>query len=318
MDGDTRGLGARVGGGRSTPSRRLVLLGGAGSIALLAGCGLRLDLPQPPPPVPTRRPATDESLLLAVVTDVAGLVTAAGQVLARGDDPDASTLRTVRAVRSVLRSQLTVVRGRLTNAGVPTRTVDAAARAVPGTAAVRSAPALASRLDAVGAAQWQRVAAASADTRRLLTTAYAARLASGVLLGGDVALSAPSPARPAVVARTQPLVYAFEVVAAQSSGRQRRTAETTLEALTRLEAAVSGSGTNPPAGWSLPFPVTSSADASRLATHTLSAAVETTASLAGTSPTAAALEGVARWSAHVQALATRWDLPLTAFPGATT
>lgn len=314
MDGDTRGLGARVGEGRGTPSRRLVLLGGAGSIALLAGCGLRLDLPQPPPPVPTRRPAADESLLLAVLTDLAGLVTAAGQALA-ADDTDASTLRTVR---SVLRSQLTVVRGRLTNAGVPTRTVDAAARAVPGTAAVRSASALASRLDAVGAAQWQSVAAASADTRRLLTTAYAARLASGVLLGGDVALSAPSPARPAVVARTQPLVYAFEVVAAQSSGRQRRTAETTLESLTRLEAAVSGPGTNLPAGWSLPFPVTSSADASKLATHTLSAAVETTASLAGTSPTAAALEDVARWSAHVQALATRWDLPLTAFPGATT
>lgn len=317
MDGDTRGLGTRVGGGRGAVSRRLLLLGGAGSIALLAGCGLRLDLPQPPAPVPTRRPAADETLLLAVVTDLAGLVTAAGQVLA-ADDTDASTVRTVRAVRSVLRSQLAVVRGRLTNAGVPTRTVDAAARAVPGTAAVRSASALASRLDAVGPAQWQRVAAASAETRRLLTTAYAARLASGVLLGGDVALSAPSPARPAVVARTQPLVYAFEVVAAQSSGRQRRTAETTLEALTRLEAAVSGPGTNLPAGWSLPFPVTSSADASRLATYTLSAAVETTASLAGASPTAAALDDVARWSAHVQAVATRWDLPLTAFPGATT
>jgi len=138
-----------------------------------------------------------------------------------------------------------------------------------------------------------------------------------VLLGRDVATPPTSPVRPAVVARTQPLVYAFEVVAAQSTGARRRTAEATLAELVRLEQAVTGPGTAPPAGWALPFPVTNPQAARRLAASTLSAAVRSGPELAGAAPTAASLEDVARWSAHVQALAVDWDVPLTAFPGAT-
>jgi hypothetical protein len=123
-------------------------------------------------------------------------------------------------------------------------------------------------------------------------------------------------------------VYAFEIVAAQSTGPQRRAAQTTLAALLRLETAVTGSSSTAPAGWSLPFPVTTPAAARRLATETLRRAVDAGPELAGaaptaphgssgsSAPTAAALEDITRWSATVQALAVDWNLPLTAFPGA--
>jgi hypothetical protein len=118
------------------------------------------------------------------------------------------------------------------------------------------------------------------------------------------------------VSRTSPLVYAFEVVAAQSSGDQRARAEETLAALLRLDIALSGASSTTPAGWALPFPVTTPDAARRLATQTLASAVDAATELAGTSPGAATLEDVARWSANVQALAVDWRVPLTAFPGA--
>jgi len=312
MDGGTRGLGSRVGDGWRTPTRRLLLVGaGAAALAVLVDRGLRLDVPQPTPPVPTRRPAPDEALLLSAVAGLDRVVRAETAVLAT-DDGDGL----VRRLRSVNREQLSVLRGRLTNAGVPTTVIDAALAARAATP-VRTREALAALLDSLGPRDWTALSAATPDTRELLAGAYAQRLAGAVLLGRDVATPPTSPVRPAVVARTQPLVYAFEVVAAQSTGARRRTAEATLAELVRLEQAVTGPGTAPPAGWALPFPVTNPQAARRLAASTLSAAVRSGPELAGAAPTAASLEDVARWSAHVQALAVDWDVPLTAFPGAT-
>lgn len=351
MDGDTRGFGSRVMAGLGHPPRRLLVLGGgAAALALLVDRGLRLDVPPPPPPVPTRRPAPDEALLLSAVADLTRLVAAETDVLS-GSEAGA----TVRRLRTLSRDQLKVLRGRLTNFGVPTTVIDAAAAwpattpattnattpaagaggTATGTASgtptpgsstsaapdadepVRTRKELAARLDDLGAADWTALASATAATRDLLAAAYAQRLAAAVLLGRDVApLSSPSPARQEIVARTQPLVYAFEVVAAQSTGKQQRSAESTLAALARLEVAVSGTSSTTPAGWALPFPVTSPEDARRLATESLSSAVEAATEVAGPSPTAASLEDVARWSANVQALAVDWDVPLTAFPGA--
>src|SRR6476620_12616733 len=58
MDGDTRGLGSRVMDGMGRPPRRLFALGaGAAVLAVLVDRGLRLDVPPPPVPAPTRRPA---------------------------------------------------------------------------------------------------------------------------------------------------------------------------------------------------------------------------------------------------------------------
>ncbi|CAN7319676.1 hypothetical protein LJR027_001601 [Terrabacter sp. LjRoot27] len=333
MDGDTRGLGSRVMDGLGRPPRRLLVLGGgAAALALLVDRGLRLDVPPPPPPVPTRRPAPDEALLLSAVADLERVVAAETSVL-EGDEGGAL----VRRLRTVNREQLRVLRGRLTNAGVPTTVIDAAVAAGPvpssqagstgtpspsGAAAtspppVRTRRALAALLDSLGPDDWSALTTATADTRELLAAAYGQRLAGAVLLGRDVAVSPPSPVRPAVVSRTSPLVYAFEVVAAQSSGDQRARAEDTLAALLRLDIAVSGVSSTTPAGWALPFPVTTPDAAGRLATQTLSSAVDSGTEVAGPSPSAASLEDVARWSANIQALAVDWDVPLTAFPGAT-
>lgn len=325
--------------GMGRPPRRLFALGaGAAALAVLVDRGLRLDVPPPPPPVPTRRPAPDEALLLHAVADLSRVVAAETSVLA-GEDGGAL----VRQLRTVSREQLRVLRGRLTNAGVPTAVIAAAvargpsaspsaaptgtptpgSTATPTTsgtpeagAPVRTRTELAALLDSLDRDDWAELAAATAGTRDLLAAAWSERLAGAVLLGREVALASPSTARPAVVARTQPLVYAFEVVAAQSVGDQRQQAEDTLEALVRLEIAVSGTSSTTPAGWALPHPVTSPDAARRLATETLSSAVDASTELMGTRPDAAALEDVARWSAHLQALAVDWRVPLTAFPGA--
>lgn len=333
MDGDTRGLGSRVMDGLGRPPRRLLVLGGgAAALALLVDRGLRLDVPPPPPPVPTRRPAPDEALLLSAVADLEHIVAAETSVLA-GDEGGGL----VRRLRTVNREQLRVLRGRLTNAGVPTAVIDAAVAAGPapssrtgstGTPTPSAAPPtsqrpvrtrreLAALLDSLGPEDWSALTTATVDTRELLAAAYGQRLAGAVLLGRDVATSPPSPVRPEIVSRTSPLVYAFEVVAAQSSGDQRSRAEDTLAALVRLDIAVSGASSTTPAGWALPYPVTTPEAAGRLATETLSSAVDAGTEVAGPSPSAASLEDVARWSADLQALAVDWDVPLTAFPGAT-
>ncbi|GAB3876251.1 hypothetical protein [Terrabacter terrigena] len=313
MDGDTRGRGARVMDGLGRPPRRLLVLGGgAAALALLADHGLRLDLPRPPAPAPTRRPAPDEKLLLGAVAELDRVVRAEGEVLAASAD-DAL----VRRVRTVSRDQLRVLRGRLTNSGVPTSVIEGAVAATRASSPVRTRSALASLLAEPAAGQWSALTTATEGARALLAAAYSERLAAAVLLGHPVdTVTAPSPARPAVVARTQPLVYAFEVVAAQSSGSQRRRAEETLAELSRLDLAVSGTGSTTPPGWALPFPVTTAADARRLATEVLRSAVDGAVAAAGAVPTARSLEDVARWSANVQALAVDWDIPLTAFPGA--
>ena len=111
-------------------------------------------------------------------------------------------------------------------------------------------------------------------------------------------------------------MYAFEVAAAQSRGDKRSRAADTLASLGRLGVSLSSAAGSEPSGWALPFPVTSPEDAGRLATEVLRSAVDAATDAAGPSPTGAALEDVGRWSAHIQALATRWDVPLTPFPGA--
>ena len=244
----------------------------------------------------------------------------------------------MRRLRTVNREQLRVLRGRLTNAGVPTSRHRRRRRAGPTPSAagvtgtphpglrtssaadrpVRTRKALAALLDSLGPDDWAALTTATTGTRELLAAAYGpAPRRRRAARPGRRARPRPARRRPTVVARTQPLVYAFEVVAAQSAGDQRRTAEETLAALVRLEIAVSGTSSTTPAGWALPFPVTTPAAARRLATETL--VVRRRRGHRGRRPAArraASLEDVARWSANVQALAVDWDVPLTAFPGA--
>lgn len=302
--------------------RSLLTLAGRGVVGTglalsLAGCGLRLDLPAPEPPVPTRRPAPDEALLVSVISDLSQIVTAGKAVVAEasaGRTPvTRSALSTLSTLVRLQREQVTVLTGRLTNDGVPLAVITAA----PATGSrPRSVGELAARLDSLGDSDWSAVAGATPPTRELLTSAYSLRLAGATELGRALAIpTPPSPAREALIARTRPLVYAFEVVAAQSEGSQRRRAVATLSRSRSLEEELSVGSVTAPTGWSLPFPVTTAPAASRLATHVLSAAVASLVDVAGPSPTAASLRDSATWSARVQSLAIDWSVPLTPFPG---
>lgn len=331
---------------RRSVVRQVAHLGlGAGIAAVLAGCGVRLDLPQPAPPVPTRRRAPDEALLVAVAADLRGLVDAeramvrAGSGGSRGSGGSGGSV-----IPSLLRlheRQLTVVTGRLTNAGVPTAEITASAKTAVGPTATgsttptgssgtpsavtpantaaatpRTTAQLAARLDDLQPGDYDALASAGAPTRVLLTSAYAARLAGSVRLGRDLPLSAtPSPARERIVERTRPLVYALEVVAAQSQGGQRERALDSVSRLRALEVEAAAASTSAPTGWALPFPVTTPDAARRLAVHSLGSAIAAIEDVVGAAHTGATLADVARWSARVQAVAVPWSLPLVPFPG---
>lgn len=283
----------------------------AGLALATGGCALRLDLPQPEPPVPTRRRAADEALLVSVIRELRQIVAVEKSLLAKrsGSVEDRAVITTLRAVHA---KQIEVLTGRLTNVGVPLRSIPATPA---GPVRPVSVTALASRLGSLDASRWDALAAATGAGRGLLASAYSVRLAGAVLLGRPVPMpQTPSPAREAVVARTRPLVYAFEVVAAQSTGAQRRRAVSTLTRLRSLEAEVVSGVTSSRTGWALPFAVTTPVAARRLATHVLSAAVTSLVEVAGAAPTAASLHDAATWGARVQVLAIDWSLPLTAFP----
>ncbi len=305
--------------------RRFVLVVALGAGSALAGCGVRLDLTPEPAPTPTRRPAPDEPYLLAVIADLRDVIASERRLVDEGRAGKVAT-----ALVPLHERQLAVLVGRLTNDGVPTSVITAGPTGGgttppgPGTEAATTPAQLASRLADLSAADWADLAAASAATRDLVAAAYGMRLAGAALLGGPVPVpDTPSPRRAALVARTAPLVYAFEVVAAQTTGQERDRALGTLSALRRLLVDVTrpqGGGPDlpdVPGGWALPFPVTTPEDAGRLATQTLSAAVDAATDVVGPAPTGPTLEDVGRWSARVQSLATAWGVPLLAFPGTT-
>ena len=260
----------------------------------------------------------------------------------------------MREIVAVQRRQVAVLTGRLTNAGVPTAEIEAATAPTPApttalaattdvglghagpppprrpsaTPAARrhltwpaSAPSTTSpqRSGPSGPTAGSRLAATTQGTRDLVLSAWSSRLASAVLLGATVDPAATaSAARPRVIDQTAPLVYGFEVVAAQSTGARRTRALETLDALRRLDLAVSGATTSTPGGWALPFPVTTPAAAQRLATHLLGTAVDATVEVAGAAPDGPALDDAARWSGRVQSLAVDWGMPLAPFPGTAT
>lgn len=335
MSGSTPADG--IDGPRALPlvSRRGALgIAYAAGLAALTGCGLRLDLPQPPPPVPTRRLVPDERLLVSLVRKLEALVDHADAVIAvrRGGKP-------VTTVRAVLAKQATVLRGRLTNDGVPTSVIDAtpsvAATSASPTSSSGSAsgssptasgdavatptptvPALATALAGVTPAEWAGLASASAANRPLALSAQSARMAGGLLLGATAPFSpTPSSVRTTLVEHTAPLVYGFEVVAAQSIEGARKRALRALDEALELQRALGGSTDPAPGGWALPFAVTTPKEASRLAEHLFATSIGATTTLASAAKDAPSAEDIARWSARVQAIAARWGVPLTAFPG---
>lgn len=322
MSGSTPGDPIDAPGALHRVSRRTALgLGYAAGLAALTGCGLRLDLPQPPPPVPTRRLVPDEKLLIALVHELGRLADEAKELRGAGRAP-----RTVASLGELLAEQVKVVTGRLTNDGVPTSVIRAGTStgsagstgAPAATAAAPTVAALAKDLSAIDAPNWTGVASATAANRPLVVSVQSVRFAGSLLLGGAVSFAAATSAvRPSLVEHTEPLVYGFEVVAAQLKEEARAKALRVLDGATELQRALGGSTTAAPGGWALPFPVTTAKEASRLATHLLETSIAATTTLAAASRDARSVEDVARWSGRVQAMAQEWGLPLTAFPGTT-
>ena len=305
MDGDTRAHGSRVHLPPVSTTRRLFLVGGgAALLGAVAGCGLRLDLPQPPPPVPTRRRAPDEALVIGVVRDLDALLRSW---------PAASKPAVLKQSRSLLTDLRTVLVGRLTNEGVPTEEITSAPSTAPAAGKLPVGE-LRKRLADLPSAHLEATTSATAETRELLTAAYGTIFASAERLGAETAPAAEtSPVRPQLAERTSPLVYAFEVVAAQSSGTQRRQALGTLERLRGLERLVGRD--DAASGWSLPFPVTDERSARRLGDTVLQRAVGGLGEVLGAAPTTESLDDVARWVAAIQLAADTWGLAPVAFPG---
>lgn len=350
--------------------------------ASLAGCGLRLDVPPPPAPTPTRRRAVDEALLLSVVATTRRLA-ADAEALVRAGSAGARTPGVAGLLRTqdhVLTGRLTnagvptaeidaavaapaaaatsgssatsatsVAGSVLGPAPTASDTTDGTgATGTPGSGgatAPKDAAELAARLAAVPATEWARVSGAQdAATRGLLTCALTARLACSARLGVVVDAPAPSPLRAQLVGHTQPLVYAFEVVAAQSTGAQRRRAVETLARLRELERETEADTPASPTGWALPFPVTSTAEAARLTRRVLTTALAAVPTLSGDSrsapgtgaessapptatasatsatapsgpPDAASLDDLARWGSRIALLAQPWGIDLQPFTG---
>lgn len=331
MTGSTRGEGTGAPAGHLRPTRRTVLgLTYAAALAGAGACGLRLDLPEPPPPIPTRRPVPDEELLVGLVRELEGLASQAGAVTRLG-----GAARTVATLGELFAKQAGVVTGRLTNDGVPTEVIrppsatpsgaSTGATTAPGqttSSGPTAAPAPVSltafteQLADVETANWRATAAATPPNRDLVLSIRSVRLSGADLLGSAPTFDAKSaPVRPLLVERTAPLVYGFEVVAAQSAASARTRALTALEEAADLLSALGGTSTTAPGGWALPFPVTTQKEATRLAQHLLGTAIAATTTVADTAPDARSLEETGRWSARVQAMGARWGLPLTAFPG---
>lgn len=336
MTGSARGAGSDVPVAQPHPTRRAVLgLTYAAGLAALGGCGLRLDLPEPPPPIPTRRLVPDEGLLVDLVRELEDLAAQASVVTQPG-----GSARTVTTLAGLFAEQGRVVTGRLTNDGVPTEvihptpavspsamasgapTAPTPSAAAPTTPAAKQAPspvtlaAYAKRLAGVDTSDWTVAAAATPTNRDLVVSVHSVRLAGAALLGTDLSFGAKaSPTRPLLVERTAPLVYGFEVVAAQSSGSARTRALTALDEAVDLLHALGGTSPTAPGGWALPFPVTTAKEATRLAEHLLGTAIASLPTVAEAASDAASLAEVGRWSARVQAMGARWGLPLTPFPG---
>ena len=303
-------------------SRRSLLLAlAAGSVTAVSGCRVQLEEGAPHIPlVPTRVPMIDEKALLAVLgrtTTLESLAKAVG---------GASTSIAGR-LSAVHATQVAVISRLLRDGGVP--------QSLSGTSATTgpTAPATAgvSPQAALSVAETDSVSDVSAadlstDHVALIGSMLAQRTAAATLLGGTAAPVVPSGLNGAeamgLLAAVRAAVYGFEVVAAQVDKTGRALATSTLASLrtsvSELETMAGSLGTPPPLGYQLPFPVTDTRSARRLALHLLEALLtRQAASLEPATGDAAALATLVRWLGATEVIASRWGASLTAFPGLT-
>lgn len=334
------------------PSRRLAMAGALGAgVALLAGCGIRLEDDAPRVPlVPARSPIDGEDALVRLLA-----------ALQSGALAPVDPAVPVSALLPALHArQATVLHDALRKRGVPADELPSATASPSATGTPQASPTTSPTaspstspsasptvpvtmvtvavtenaiLTAGGA-----VAAAEADLRPMLLATLAQAHAALDLAGagpastaGPTAMSAtPTPtwARPQVVA---PLVtaartatYFLQVAAARSPKAIRSAWLVDLDGLHSLTAEmVEAAGTSAPdpvLGLPLPHPVTTPAEATTLATEALSTLLTSFGAqlptlCEGDADAAAAFSVVPRWLGTVAAQAHRHGVPLAPFPG---
>ncbi|WP_411284091.1 DUF4439 domain-containing protein [Lapillicoccus sp.] len=319
------------------PSRRTVLRAGsrlaAGAVTVaLGGCGIRLQDDAPDLPLLQRRSIPDEAALIDEFHRATSLSQMAGRI------PLPTAL--VSQLAHIHDTQAQVVHGLLSRGGVPDHVITAAAPTTP-TAATTAASATATtavsapppatvaqltaaEASAVSAQVLAGVAGATEPNRSVLASVAAQRASAAGLLGGTVTWSDGDPLAPPTAARlleaTRPVVYAFEVVAAQLAGDQRPPALATLAALRVREGELTGaagaSATADPLGYALPYPVTSPDLARRLAGEVLTRLVEGGLELIPVLPAGStSLTAVVRLQSQAQFLAHEWGAVTVPFPG---
>jgi hypothetical protein len=327
------------------PDRRTLLTAGLGTLSALAlaSCGIRLEDDAPRLPLlPARTPIDGETFLLGLVRSSAEL---AGDARALGG----ARTSLVARLAGLHARQATVLGAELRRLGVPQNLVDQAARpsatssstgspsptssasptSGPTTQPVRTpADLAAAELADIGTSSQPvgpSLTQAAAAARPLAGALLAQRVAAAALLGAPPQADEPTWQSPGLASSfldsTRAAVYGMQVVAAQSpTGAQRALARTTLAALQarqQTQEVLAGTSAGPtPLGYPLPFPVTTPVAAARLAVQVLTelraANARDMASAAGDpKPLASAV----RWLGETEVLASRWGVPLSAFPG---
>lgn len=296
--------------GQALPRRAALAAFALGPALLLPGCGIRLEEDAPRVPlVPTRKPIGGEEALLTLLADSARLETLAGST-------EGALAASLVALHG---SQRTALERALTARAVPLPT------ASPTPTPSASGPVATLREgELAGYLGHAAYLPCAPDLRATVSSLLAQRYAAALLLGAPVRAEAPPPLSGAAVSRLvdrlREAVWRFEVIAAQSSGSQRKLAMATLAVLQQVrdEATMAGGASNPPLGYVLPGPVTTASAARALAGPTLSdlraAFGDELIELAETTG-GSGLATVPRWLGSIEAQAHRWGVPLVAFPG---
>jgi len=315
-------------------SRRSLLVAlAAGSVTALSGCRVQREEGDPRVALtPTRVSMKDEKALLAVLVRTVSLTSLTKAV---GGAPNSVTRR-LGAVHAI---QVEVIASLLRDGGVPESLIDASRSANPTTpAASASASASTSptrlsptRAAALSAAEHSSMSDVVPDSLSrahiaLIGSLLAQRTAAVALIGGRAAHAVPSGLKGAeavrLLAAARASVYGFEIVAAQIDNSGRALAVSTLASLetrtSELQTVVGSTGAPRPLGYELPFPVTNTRSARRLALHLLAALLASQAAALGPATgDRDALAGIVQWLGSTEAAACRWGAPLAAFPGLT-
>jgi uncharacterized protein DUF4439 len=312
-------------GSRLGVPRRTVMAGVVVTVLSASGCGIRLEDDAPRIPlVPTRTPVPAEAELVRLTRGTAALAdlaaTVPGQLAA-----DLAALH--RRQHSVLRSALVAQ-------GVPAATLDAppstspsaspSGSPAPSASPPRTSPAALAAAEAASAAQAASFAGVAPDLAPTVAALHAQRYAAATLLTGrpPTVPGDPVGGRPAgiLATSTSAAAYFLEVVSARSAGAQRARATTTLLALRALLADQQAGGARPDValGHPLPFPVSSAANAARLARESLTSLRAGYGEQLGpvvASDRGPGMAALTRWLGTVEVEAHRWGVALEPFPG---